>query len=338
MKVKKIVIAAPIYPPEIGGPAQYAFHLAEEFQRLGHQVRVVKFAEVRHWPTAFRHLIYFFKLLPAMAWGDWAVALDTFSAALPAVLAARLCNTKIIIRTGGDFLWEQYVERTGDLLLFRNFYQDSTARFNLKERLIFKLTKWTLKNASAVVFSTAWQRDIFTDAYDLDPGKNFIVENYYGRKIHTETPVNKVFVTGGRKIKLKNLERLMAAFSDASKTDQGISLAVLQEGYESFQNNLVNSYAVIVASISEISPNLILEAVKYGKPFIVTKENGLVDRLKDISLLVDPLDIQDIKEKVLFLANRDNYARARDNVIDFSFNHDWADIVREISDIFLRYD
>ena len=72
-------------------------------------------------------------------------ALDTFSVAFPAVCAARLCGKKMIIRTGGDFLWEFYVERTGDLVLLRDFYNTRIGRLNFKERLIFKSTGWTLR-------------------------------------------------------------------------------------------------------------------------------------------------------------------------------------------------
>ena len=119
----KILITTPLYPPDIGGPAQYAFNLEQEFQKLGHKVRVIKFSDVKHWPSGIRHFLYFFKLLPAMFWADWCLILDTFSVGLPAVVAGRLLGKKTIIRTGGDFLWENYVERTGKLVLLRNFYQ-----------------------------------------------------------------------------------------------------------------------------------------------------------------------------------------------------------------------
>ncbi len=39
------------------------------------------------------------------------VALDTYSVAFPAVLAAMLFRKKLVLRVGGDFLWEQYLER-----------------------------------------------------------------------------------------------------------------------------------------------------------------------------------------------------------------------------------
>ena len=52
-----------------------------------------------------------------------------------------------------------------------------------------------------------------------------------------------------------------------------------------------------VGFLGDISPNLILDAVRHNKPFILTQENGLTDRLGDIGLYVDPENVDDIKEK-----------------------------------------
>src|SRR4051812_26577287 len=119
----RILIATGIYPPEIGGPAEYAQELKNAWIARGHSVEVKVFSRFNFLPSGVRHLAYFLTLLPAIFKTDSILALDTFSAALPAVLAAKLARKKIILRTGGDFLWEAYVERTGDLVLLRDFYQ-----------------------------------------------------------------------------------------------------------------------------------------------------------------------------------------------------------------------
>ena len=54
----KILIATPLYPPDLGGPGQYAHNLEQEFKKLGHEVRVAKFSEVKRWPSGLRHLLY----------------------------------------------------------------------------------------------------------------------------------------------------------------------------------------------------------------------------------------------------------------------------------------
>ena len=102
----KIVIATGVFPPDIGGPAKYAEHLYEEFLKQGHGVSVLAFGNARRLPSGIRHLAYFFKLARLAKGADLVLALDTFSVGFPAFLAAKLFGVKVMVRVGGDFLWE----------------------------------------------------------------------------------------------------------------------------------------------------------------------------------------------------------------------------------------
>ncbi|MDO8590908.1 MAG: hypothetical protein Q7R65_02930, partial [bacterium] len=110
----KILIATGIYPPDIGGPAQYAFNVEKVWKNWGHQVDVRSFRFERMFPTGVRHVIYFFKCFPSALRAVFILVLVTWSVALPAIFLGWLLRKKTIIRTGGDFLWESYVERTND--------------------------------------------------------------------------------------------------------------------------------------------------------------------------------------------------------------------------------
>ena len=59
----KILIATGIYPPDIGGPAQYARGVEEAWKKEGHEVKVLAFRLERKIPTGIRHLYYFFRVL-----------------------------------------------------------------------------------------------------------------------------------------------------------------------------------------------------------------------------------------------------------------------------------
>ena len=163
-KKLKILITTGIYPPKIGGPAQYAQNIKEEFEKIGHAISVKTYGVEDKLPTGLRHIFFFFKIIPKLLSADAVFILDTLSVGLPTVMACRVFGKKGIIRTGGDFLWEQYVERTKKNILLRNFYQTENSNFSFREKIIFRLTKWTLDNASKIVFSTEWQRDIFIKA------------------------------------------------------------------------------------------------------------------------------------------------------------------------------
>src|ERR1043166_7495967 len=155
----RFLIATGIYPPEIGGPAYYAKNLSEALQAKGHTVDIGTFGTLKKFPTGIRHLLLFLKIIPEVSQADVVIALDTFSAAIPAYFAARLFRKPVIVRTGGDFLWEQYIERTGDLLPLPFFYEKHQP-FSLLERMYFSMTKFLLPRVT-LVFSTNFQKDLW---------------------------------------------------------------------------------------------------------------------------------------------------------------------------------
>lgn len=330
----KILIATGIYPPDIGGPAQYAKNIEAVWRNQGYRMKVLSFRFEKRLPTGMRHLWYAFRLLFQMIGSDIVVALDTFSAGVPAVFVAKILHKKIIVRTGGDFLWEAYVERTGDLTLLRNFYTTRMDRLSKKERVIFRLTRYLLTHADGIIFSTTWQRDIFIPAYGIDAKKTHIVENYYGKKEKSFEPTEKNFIAGARPLKWKNLDRVREVFASDNVKKAGAIFEENGERFDKFMNRISHCYAVILASLGDISPNMILDAIRFNKPFILTRETGLYERLKNVAIFVDPENINDIKEKILFLIDENNYRTSVAKVAAFTFTHSWQEICDELLKIY----
>lgn len=331
--MQKLLIATGIYPPAIGGPAQYAKELAESFRRGGWEVAVRTYRLEHKLPSGLRHFFYFGKVLLAAGETDLIIALDTFSVGLPATLAARLLGKKIIIRTGGDFLWEGYVERTGDKVLLRQFYRDTVQNWTKKERAIFWLTRLTLKLANFIVFSTDWQRDLWQPVYKFDLNKTAIIENYYGPRERSLPPVGKTFIGFARPLVWKNLDTLAHAFLKAKMEAGDLMLDLESLPYEEAMAKIRHAYAVILVSLGDISPNLILDAIRFGKPFILTRETGLYEKLRGIGIFVDPLNEKEIKEKILELAEPQEYTRWRSRVEQFTFTHTWDEIRDEFIEL-----
>src|SRR3989344_866162 len=105
----RIVVATPLYPPESGGPATYAKALEEELPKLGIEVSVVKYSDVRK--RFFRHLRYFLRVFRAAHGADIVYALDAVSVGFPAMLAAKLRRKPFVVKVVGDFAWEQGSQR-----------------------------------------------------------------------------------------------------------------------------------------------------------------------------------------------------------------------------------
>ena len=334
----KILIASGIYPPDIGGPAQYARNLYETWKKQGHDVKVAAYRWERIAPPGLRHFLYLTKIIRKGWNADLILVLDTWSAAVPTLWACKLMRKKYIIRTGGDFLWETYVERTGDLVRFKDFYPAKLPSLTMKERLVYDLGGRALRNASAIIFSTEWQKKIFEDAYELDKNKNYIVLNHFGEKRDPAVPEERSFVAGSRFVKLKNMDMLESAFEEARlKVKQAgfedIQMDTGKAVYDSFVEKIRNAYCVIVPSISEISPNIIADAISVGTPYILTKENGLDDEINKAGVLIDPMDKNDMAEKILWMSDPENRKKCSLRVSSLSIYNSWDMIAKEIQSI-----
>ncbi len=329
----KILITTGIYPPKIGGPAQYAKNLRDTFIEQGYQVRVATYTIESRLPTGLRHLFFLVKILPSVLWSDRVVALDTYSVGLPTVFACKVLGKKSVIRTGGDFLWENYVERTRKKILLRDFYKTEVEHFNLKEKVIFLLTGWVLNNVGHLVFSTDWQRQIFLAPYKLALGHTSVIENYYGPKESDLEPKGIEFVASARKLVWKNLDLLTTVFERIKKKNQQTRLLLDNLPYNKFMERMASCYAVVLVSLGDISPNMIMDAIRLNRPFICTREVGIYDRIREAGLFIDPQNESEIEEAVGYLLSEEGYKEAKRKVSSFNYVHTWRDIVGEFLEI-----
>lgn len=324
-----IVIATGIYPPEIGGPAEYAKNLAEVWRSQGYDVSVLVFSKYNWLPTGIRHIVYFLSMLLSFENANYIFIIDTFSAALPATFLAWMLGKKTVLRTGGDFLWEAYVERTGDMILLKDFYKKRMKSFSLKEKITFRLVKWILHHTETIIWSTEWQKNIFLEPYKLANKNHKIVENYYGERFESIEPHEKIFIGSSRQAKWKNISTLQEVFNRNDVISSGAILDLERVPHGHFLEKIKRAYAVIIVSLGDISPNVILDSILCQKPFIVTKETGIYDRIKDIAIFVDPKDKNDIAEKICWLSVPENYEKQKNKLKEFNFVHNWEDIAFE---------
>lgn len=328
----KIVIATGIYPPEIGGPAYYAMNLAEALRAKGETVDVVTFGALKRLPTGVRHIAYFCRLIPHMIGADVVVALDTFSAAIPAIALSRLFRVPVVIRTGGDFLWEQYIERTGDMVILPEFYAKHQP-FTAYERLVFALTRWAVRHA-LVIFSSAFQRDVWLPAYGIPAGDAPIIENAIAGSFTALPAEKKNFLWYVRGIRFKNEPVLRAAFAKAKERVPEIELETGTLPQNELIEKIRRSYAVILPSISDISPNYILDAIRCGKPFIMTKFSGLAERYGDLGLLCDPRSADDVAAKIVELCDEKVYAEHSRRIAAYPIERTYAQVADDFLALF----
>lgn len=323
----RILIATSIYPPEVGGPAYYSAHLASVLRKQGHDVRVVLYGSLRSFPSGLRHALYTLKLL-AVSWGrDGIIAFDTYTVGFPATLVSLVTRIPLVVRVGGDFIWELYVERTRDLVSLPEVYTKRD-QWNWKEKISYFVTRFVLRHATTA-FSTAWLRDIWEKEYGFSARQAHVIENAFEERIVGEPPARKNFLFYARPIALKNLDAFRRAFAEAKKTHPDIELEEGRVMRDELIERIRTCYAVVIPSLSEVSPNLVLDAMRCGKPFLLTKYGGYAERFKDYCILVDPRSERDMAEGIRQLADPQIYAHLSKRIGDFRDVRTYDDIARE---------
>jgi glycosyltransferase involved in cell wall biosynthesis len=328
----KIVIATPLYPPEIGGPATYAKLLEEGLPEKGIEVEIVKFSDVRRYPKFLRHGAFFWRVWRAARSVDAVLAFDTWSTGVPTLFAAALRGKKTLVRIGGDFLWETYVGRTHTLIKLSEFYAAKKS-LSLKELCIFFGTRWVIRRADVLVFNTSWQKDMWGNVYGFDWRKASVIENEYPAERSISPAKARVFVAAGRQHPLKNGGAFKEVFSNLKKSFPDIELDERVLSPSEHGVRIRDSYAVVIPSVSEVSPNTAIDAIRYGKPFIMPNDSGARERLADAGIFVDTLDMNALRHAMEVLLDTEEYERACMRVRGFAFTHSWEDVVKEFSHI-----
>lgn len=324
----KIVIATPLYPPEIGGPAVYAKELNERFAASGINIMLVKFSDMRRYPKFLRHAVYFWRVFRAAQGADAILAFDTWSTGMPAILVAKVRRQKMIVRIGGDFLWETYIERTHMLVKLSEFYKIKR-NFSYKEHLIYFGTHGIIRCADALVFNTAWQKDLWERAYGFNPQKASVIENEYPAQREMSPARGRVFIAAGRSHSLKNMGVLKTAFAYLQNTYPDIELDTRSLPPDEHKARIRSAYAVIIPSVSEVSPNAAIDAIRFGKPFIMSSDTGVRERLADAGIFVDTLDMEELRIAMESLLDIREYARVQVRVQAFAFAHSWEEVTKE---------
>ncbi|HCI03903.1 MAG: glycosyltransferase family 4 protein [Candidatus Peribacteraceae bacterium] len=357
----KIVLATGIYPPDIGGPATYVKQLAEELRQSGNEVGVVTYVN-RLQVTGYREddVVRVNKGLPIIRWFQYAKALrkigkdadviyafSSVSCGIPVKLA-RLKKPKKILRLGGDFFWERYTALGGGLGL-GEWYGKRSKVFGCR----LSVVGWILKNFDHVVFSTEFQKNLYEEYFKKLP-KHSVIENAVPEgnpEIHVKRePFSLLFM--GRLVGFKNLKSLVEAVKqmanvrltlvgDGPKKKELMKLAGSAGTRIMFVSPVhgeekIKVFAghdlMVIPSITEISPNVALEARANGLPVLLTEETGLSPAISEAMVLrklVTPSDIINAIKEV-----QENYSDIADATSSSIAKRGWKEVAEEHMKLF----
>lgn len=227
----RLVIATPLYPPEIGGPATYARLLEEGLPPKGIDVEVVKFSDVRHLPRLYRHYIYYRNVLRAARNADAVLALDPVSVGLPAMKAARRARKPFVVKVVGDYAWEQGQQRFGITANLDEFVQKKRVPFPV--RVLRRIQTRVARKAIKIIVPSEYLKGIVGTWGTLEGKIEVIYNAVQLTEIGTVSPAvaalpRPLVVTAGRLVPWKHMDGVIDAVASAP----GVSLAIIGDGPE----------------------------------------------------------------------------------------------------------
>lgn len=235
MGAMRLVIATPLYPPEIGGPATYARLLEEGLPGKGIEVEVVKFGEVRHLPKLLRHIAYYGRIRRALRQADLVLALDPVSVGLPASLAARRAGKPFVVKVVGDYAWEQGRQRFSVTAELDEFVK--TRQRSPRVRVLQRIQTAVADYAQTVIVPSEYLKHIIAQ-WGIRGEKLSVIYNAValGEIGSVPQPVADVpkplIVSVGRLVPWKRLDGLIDAVASLRARGLAASLVIVGDGPE----------------------------------------------------------------------------------------------------------
>lgn len=358
-----ILITTGIFPPETGGPATLAPILAEGLVEQGYDVTLLTYSTYSDLPTIESDDVYpfevvrvvrrnklsnywrFFKEVRDRISGvDFTYSFDWFSAGVPLSLAARLKRKPYIVRVGGDYGWERYLDWGKEPMTIREFYKKGLYKKGLIY-IFYILIRWVLSGAKKVVFNSDVQRGLYKTYYGLGDEKTLTISNPTPVvDVSQERGLEKEILFAGRLEIKNNVSLLIDAFAHAELPE--FRLTIVGDGLQKDalkrqvhecgleervkfiprmeRNKLLaymqHVYLIVLPSWTDVSPNTAYEALSLGIPFVITKENYLPFR-DNLTMMFDPHSHNELANILERLSDDATYHRYKQEISNIDFNY-----------------
>jgi glycosyltransferase involved in cell wall biosynthesis len=346
----RILIAAAIYPPDPGGPAVHAQAQYVGFRKMGYETSLVALAHYRYLPPWIRHLFYaialFFKSLRA----DVIYAHDAWGVGFIALVVSKIVRSKFVLRIGGDMAWEAAVSSGKTNLSMKEWYEGG----GYAKNLFYKMTRFVIRRADAVIVVSPLLEEIYSKYYDVSHKKIHIVPNPLLGKKEFSLSVGKKIIFASRLVPYKNLEFVIRVMAKVFPEFPSASFIIMGDGPDKMKlQNLVNklnllgqvifrgtvsqaevientrdSLFALAPALTEFNPNYVLQAISYGKPFLISRENGLPFEVPE-EFQFDPRNEEEFEKDLRELLSEKGYNEALEKVKRLSFERSWDEVLKD---------
>ncbi|MBI2625988.1 MAG: glycosyltransferase family 4 protein [Candidatus Nealsonbacteria bacterium] len=284
----KIILAAGIYPPDIGGPATYTERLAKE---LGSPV-ISYSRRLKKIPKGIKHFLYFLGLLWLAKGTDVIYTQNVTSAGLPALLAAKLLRKKLILKVVGDAAWEQ---KKNYLKGIQSYVARGADKIIVPSQYVKRMVKgWGVSEEKIEVIYNAVENSSLLN----------MTKDEAKRKIGIE---GDVILSVGRPVPWKGFDDLRSIMPDLLKENPNFRLVIVGEEkkvpHEQMPFYFKAADMFVLNSGYEGLSHVILEAMSFGVPVIASREGGNPELIEDNfnGFLVEYKNKEQIKQAILKL-------------------------------------
>lgn len=240
----RIVIATPIYPPAVGGPATYTREIAARLSKR-HSISIVAYTDqgeavpgttlvsVSTQSLLLVRLInYFFALYAAAKNADVIFAQNAVAAGLPAVLVGMLRRIPVVLKFVGDEAWERAQESHQTHKHLDEFSREPEG--SLKIRRMIGIQRYVLGRATRIFTPSAYLREFLTKTYRVDPAKSSVIYNAieaFG-PLEPQARVAYQILTAVRLVSWKGVDGVLRATAILRKSFPTVRLMIAGEGPE----------------------------------------------------------------------------------------------------------
>ena len=316
-----MIIAAGIYPPEMGGVSTIAYRVANELLDLGHMVTVIAYGDrsdvtaVREGLTVicasrsggivFRYARYFLLLLKHVTSQSTVLVTDILSTGLPLRVLYVFRKPRVILRLGGERSWENAIEKKRVWCTLREYWRNGLGGW--QQKMMRSYYHWFCTMPEKIVVVSPLIRECFERMSLHLEGRLQVIPNRPTRNVsergamaivshQLHHPLRLLYV--GRMARVKNVIFLAQIIKKCAEEGLAITCDFIGEGedleaakkmlatypsarflgnisFEQVNEHMQDADLLVVPSLTDIYPNVVIEALAVNLPVLLTDQTGL---------------------------------------------------------------